>query len=130
MSVVKVFAKTMYMNSSTEELNWGRRSEPQEASCSKRKHDILEPNVGFHRQRSQKKADANVLQNFFHAVSLSYAASIVSWRNHQAVTRLCKTSIRHVEALPSQIRLFKIRHSENYQLRVHPMALKERPAMK
>lgn len=64
-SVDNVFAETMYMNSSTEELNWGRRSTPQEASCSKRKHDTLEPDVGSHRQRSQKKANANVLQNFF-----------------------------------------------------------------
>lgn len=65
MSVIEAYAETMYMNSNPEELNWGRWSEPHEALCSKRKHDILEPDVGSHRQRSQKKADASVLQNFF-----------------------------------------------------------------
>lgn len=33
----------MYMNSNSQRLNWGRRSEPHEALCSKREHDILEP---------------------------------------------------------------------------------------
>lgn len=34
-----------------------------------------------------------------------------------------------MEALPSQIRLLKMWHGENYQLRVCPKAFKEKPAM-